>query len=297
MKKRFFSFFLILNVTVLVFAARIRVVTTYPYIADIVAKIGAERVEVVALANGYWDPHQVVPKPSFIAKMRRANLLVINGAQLEIGWLPPLLSQANNPRLLPGERGFLDLSTHVQLIEVPTSVSRALGDVHPEGNPHFLLDPYNVPLLAAAIAARLKDIDPDNSADYEIRLQEFGRRWQESLTSWENRLHELRGLTIIQYHQLFDYLIHRFAWTSAGTIEPLPGIPPNPRYIDRLISVVRNSRVRFILQDVYHSPEAARFISDKTGAKMIVLPHDVDAVPEASDIFSLFDEIVRRLTR
>jgi zinc/manganese transport system substrate-binding protein len=142
------------------FTGQLQVVATYGYIGDIVQRIGKDRVEVISLARGDYNPHIIIPKPSYIAKLRRADLLIINGGQLEIGWLPQIIKQANNGAVQPGERGFLDLSMHVHLIDVPTSVSRELGDVHPEGNPHFFMDPDNIPVIAKAITDRLSELDP-----------------------------------------------------------------------------------------------------------------------------------------
>ncbi len=146
------------------FAQRLKVVTTYPYIANITERIGGDRIKVHFLARGDYDPHTIIPKPSFIAQLRRADLLIINGAQLEIGWLPPLMRQANNPTVNPGSRGFLDLSRSVKLIDVPASVSRDQGDVHPDGNPHFYLDPHNIPAMARSILVKLSSLDSHNAS-------------------------------------------------------------------------------------------------------------------------------------
>ena len=163
------------------FTGQLQVVATYGYIGDIAQRIGKDRVEVVALARGDYNPHIIIPKPSYIAKLRKADLLIINGGQLEIGWLPQIIKQANNAAVQPGERGFLDLSMHVHLIDVPTSVSRELGDVHPEGNPHFFMDPDNIPIIAQAITERLSELDPDNQAFYEANNKELYRLWQQKM--------------------------------------------------------------------------------------------------------------------
>ena len=154
---------------------KLRIVTTYPYMKDITDRIGKDKVKVIALSPGNWDPHVIVPRPSLIAKVRRADLLIINGAQLEIGWIPPVIRQANNAKVMPSKKGFLDLSTFVKLIQVPDSVSRAQGDIHPAGNPHFHLDPHNIPLIANAIADKLIDLDPDNMEYYSKNKEEAAR--------------------------------------------------------------------------------------------------------------------------
>ena len=276
---------------------QLNVVTTYAYIADIVNKIGGERVQVIPLARGDYNPHVIIPKPSFIAKLRRADLLIINGAQLEIGWLPPILKQANNAEIQPGEKGFLDLSTRVHLIDIPTSVSRDQGDVHPEGNPHFYLDPENIRIIAKAIAEKLSEIDPDNAAMYGSNNAEFTRTWEQKMKEWEEKMQSMKGIKVIEYHKVYDYLLHSFGYVIAGTIEPLPGIPPTTKHIGEVEKLIGREKIKFILQDVYNPQDASQYLSHKLGIKMIILPHDVGAVKEADGIIALFDEIVRRITQ
>jgi zinc/manganese transport system substrate-binding protein len=278
------------------FSKTFRVVTTYPYIADIVRQVGSDRVEVHSLATGDWNPHFVIPKPSFIARLRRADLLVINGAQLEIGWLPPLLAQAANPYIQTGTRGLLDLSQCVEKIEVPSSVTRDQGDVHPEGNPHFYLDPDNILFLAAAIAERLAEIDPSQKVLYFQNEKIFSETWNQKLVEWEAKMKPLEGVRVIEYHKLYNYFLKRYGLLMAGTIEPLPGIPPTSKHIQFLEQTIKNQKIRFILQDVFNPDDASRHLSQKFSIPMVVLPHDVESVPEVKGIFSLFDEMVRRLT-
>ena len=277
-------------------AASLRVVATYGYIGDIVQRIGKDQVEVVALARGDYNPHIIIPRPSYIAQVRRADLLIINGGQLEIGWLPQIIRQANNAAVQPGEQGFLDLSTHVHLIDVPTSVSRELGDVHPDGNPHFFLDPDNLPLVAQAIAKRMSDLDPEHASVFEANVKELESQWHQHMALWEEKLKPLQGEKIIEYHRIFDYLLHRFGLTIVATIEPLPGIPPTTKHIADVEKIIQREGVRLILQDVYNPQDASEYLSKRLQVPLVVLPHDVGAVQEADNIFHVFDEIVRRLT-
>jgi len=237
-----------------------------------------------------------VPKPSYIAKLRAADLLIMSGAQLEIGWLPPLMNQANNPKVNVGSLGLLDLSRSVQLIEVPTGVSRAQGDIHPEGNPHFYLDPYNIPLLSKAIADRLAELDPAAASDYQNNNKAFMEKWNGKLAEWSEKLEKVKGTTVIEYHKNYDYFLRRYDIKLLGTVETLPGIPPTSKHIASLEKMITSASVRFILQDVYHPDDAAKLLAKKYSITLIKIPHDVDAVAEAKDIFSLFDEITRRLT-
>jgi zinc/manganese transport system substrate-binding protein len=275
--------------------AQLKVVATYPWIGELVKEVGKDRVSLYVIAKGTEDPHFVVPKPSHIAKMRDADLLIVQGASLEEGFLPPLLQQSNNPKIQPGRQGYLELSQFVELIEKPVNISRAMGDVHPEGNPHYPLDPHNIPPLARAIAEKLCQLDSPNCAYYRGNLEDFLKRWNARLTEWDREFAKLKGIKVIQYHKLYDYLLRRYRMVLVGTLEPLPGIPPTGKHIEGLISQAQG--VKFILQDVYHEKRTAQFVAQRLNAKVVILPHDVGAVPEAKDLFSLFDEILRRLSQ
>lgn len=297
MKKIFFTFVFLLLASLPAFAD-VEVIVAYPYIQDITQKIGKDKVKVTALAKGNWDPHFVFPKPSLIAKARRANLLIINGAQLEIGWLPQIIKQANNPDIQPGTKGLLDLSGYVKMIEVPVGgVSRAQGDIHPQGNPHFVLDPYNIPKISKAITDRLSDLDPSNENYYKANNDTFTKEWMNKVQSWDSKLKNLSGKRVVEYHRLFDYLFERYHMVFVGTLEPLPGVPPTPRHLQEIIEYVKSDDVKFIFQDVYHSHEAGKFVSEKTGVRIVTIPQDVEAISEAKDIFSMFDYIVDELTK
>ena len=288
--------FLLLFVLPPLYAAELHVATTYPYIASIVQQVGGDRVDVQALGSGDWDPHVIVPKPSYIAKLRAADLLVMSGAQLEIGWLPPLMNQANNTKINVGSRGLLDLSRSVQLIEVPTGVSRAQGDIHPDGNPHFYLDPYNIPALSKAIAERLTELDPAGESEYRNNNKAFTEKWNGKLAEWDEKLEKVKGITVIEYHKLYDYFLRRYDMKLLGTVETLPGIPPTSKHIESLERMIASGSVRFILQDVYHPDDASKLLAKKYDIRIVKIPHDVGAVAEAKDIFTLFEEIIRRLT-
>jgi zinc/manganese transport system substrate-binding protein len=295
------NLFLILSTVVVllvqsVLARPLHVVAAYPYIGDLVDKIGGRNVRVFGLARGDYNPHVIIPRPSFIAKVRMADLLVISGAQLEIGWLPPLLRQANNPAVQPGEQGFLDLSRYVTLIDVPASVSREQGDVHPEGNPHFYLDPENIVILAEAIKDRLSQLDPEGAWYYQANYVEFARAWQARLGEWAEKMQPLKNTRVIEYHKNYDYFLRRYNLVLAGTVEPLPGIPPTSKHVEHLEALLKAEPARFILQDVYNPDDASRHLAAKLGMKLVVLPHDVGSVREATNIYTLFDELVRRLT-
>jgi len=242
------------------------------------------------------DPHTIIPKPSHIARLRNADLLIINGAQLEIGWLPALIRQANNAGINPGTTGFLDLSGAVSLMGKAVSVSRSGGDVHPDGNPHYSLNPDNIPQIAYAITARLKKMDQANATAYDAGYNDFIRKWNVKNAEWKKRLAPIKGKYVIEYHRVFDYFLHYADLNLAGTLEPLPGIPPTSGHISRLDDTISEIKIDIILQDVYNPPDAARHLSSKHGMRMLILPHDVGSVDGTDDIFNLFEIIVRRLT-
>ncbi len=296
MKKILFSFTITFLCLSFLSYGKIKVVTAYQYIGDITRHVGGDLVTVEALALGSHDPHFITPKPSFIAKLRQADLLIINGGQLEIGWLPPVIQQSNNPGIEPGAKGFLSLIDYIQPINVQNEVSRAQGDVHPEGNPHIQLDPYNIPVFAKAIADKLGQLDRKNSATYQKNYQTFNDKWQQKLTVWDKVLKGLKGVKVVEYHKIYDYLFHRYQIELAGTLEPLPGIPPATKHIVAIITMMKEQNVHLILQDVYHSSKTAAYVAQQTGAKWVMIPHDIGAVPAVHDIFSLFDELVQRLT-
>ncbi|MEN8223364.1 MAG: zinc ABC transporter substrate-binding protein [Acidobacteriota bacterium] len=274
---------------------KLRVVVSYNYIADIVNRIGGEQVSVTPLSKGYKDPHYITPRPSFIAKMRKADLLIINGGQLEIGWIPPIIKKANNPKVNPGSRGFLDLFGFIEALDVPKEISRAHGDVHPDGNPHFHLDPENVLKVSEAIRDKLIDLDLKHRSLYENGYKEFSGLWQSKMDEWKKKMEKFSGKNVVQYHKNFDYFLKRFNMKQLGTLEPVPGIPPTTRHILEMIDMINNKGAEFIIHDVYHMKKPSRFVNRKTGVKLVILPHDVGSLPAVKDVFSLFDEIVRRI--
>jgi len=274
--------------------AKLKVVTSYSYIASITKEIAGIYAHVEPLAKGTWDPHFVVPRPSYIAKLRDADLFINNGAELETGWVPPLIKQANNDKL--NGNGILELAMYIKLQEIPKKLSRAQGDVHPEGNPHFILDPNNVLLAAQAIQKRLSEIDPSHDQDYKKNLENFSKRWRDKLVAWSQSMAKLKGQPVVQYHGLFNYLLNSYGIKLEGTVERLPGIPPTAKHLEYLEKLITEKGITIIIQDVYNPDDATKALVKKLHIKMIVLPHDVGAVDGANDIFSLFDEIVRRLT-
>lgn len=283
---------LLLFVPLLLFA-RLNVAVSYPYIGALTDAVGGDAVETVVLAKGNWDPHFVVPRPSLIAKVRRADALIMNGAQLEIGWLPPLIRRGNNPKIIPSAPTFLNLAQGIELINKPTKVDRAQGDVHPAGNPHFHLDPRNILLLAENIAAFLSRIDPQNKALYPQNLSAFEAEWQKNIVRWDAVMAPKKGMKVLQFHDNLAYFNKAYGLQNIGTIEPLPGIPPSSRHTLEIIDLVRAEHPCCILHDVYHSTKTAEYIRDKTGIKIILMPHDIGALDSVDSLGALFDYLTQ----
>jgi len=275
--------------------AKVNVATTYAYLGKITQRVGGDLVHVDILANPKLDPHFITPKPSLIAKLRGEDLLIINGGQLEIGWLPPLLKSANNANINPGARGFLDVSGVVEMIDKPKNVSRAYGDVHPDGNPHFGIDVHNVLPIAKLISMKLAQTDPAHSSDYAANFQKFQQKFGAFVAKLDAQMKPCRGKKVVEYHELFDYALKAYGIQRVGTIEPLPGITPSSKHTIALINLMKKNGVKTILQDVYHEKKTAQFIAAKSGAKVVILPHDVGAVEGSDTLEDFYSLIARRL--
>jgi ABC-type Zn uptake system ZnuABC Zn-binding protein ZnuA len=275
-------------------AAPVAVVTTTEDLASIAREIGGDRIQVEAIAKGYQDPHFVEAKPSFILRLQRAQLLVFVGRDLEIGWLPPLLTQSRNARIQPGAAGYLDASLTARILEVPTGpITRAMGDVHPLGNPHYWLDPQNGVRIASAIAGRLALIDPASRAYFEGRLASFSARLDAAEARWLAAMAPLRGLKVVSYHRSFSNFAERFGLEIAGYVEPRPGIPPTPRHTADLIDEMKRHGVTLILVEPYFDLKTPAAIARETGAALVVVPPSVGGVAQVSDYFELFDYNVK----
>jgi len=275
--------------------ASLNVDTTYSTLGAVTEKIGGDLVKVTVLGSAKYDPHFIVPKPSLLSKLRRADLLIMNGGGLELGWLPPLLRNANNAKIRNGAKGFLDMSHFVHMIDVPTSVSRGFGDVHAQGNPHYSTDPYVVPIMAKAIANKLVQLDPSNAQTYKNNLASFQKEWSAYLAKLDAKMAMCKDKKVVQYHELFNYFLKRYNYTNYGNIEPLPGIAPSSKHTLQLITIMKQNGVKTILQDVYHEKKTAAFIADKTGAKIALIPHDEKAVPEADTLENFYNIIASRI--
>lgn len=279
-------FFILLPLSLM---AQLNIAVSYPYIASILKSIGGDKLEITTLSRGDLDPHFVTPKPSLITLLRNSDALIINGAELEIGWLPPLINRASNKKL---STNLLDLSSKVELIDKPKLLDRVVGDVHKDGNPHFHLDPHNIPFLAKAIKEFLVSLDAKNGEFYEKNYNAFVNHWSQKLQEWGSKMANKHGIKIIQFHDVFAYFNHRYGIKSVANIEPLPGIAPSSRHTATLLDEIKNQDIKYIFHDVYHSKNIANYIVDKTAISLLIMPHDVGALDNIKDIGSLFDYLV-----
>lgn len=275
--------------------AKIEIAAAYPYIGELTKAIAKDKANVVVLSRGDWDPHFVVPKPSLVSKLRNADLLILNGASLEIGWLPPLISSAHNAKIQKGEKGYLELSDYVKLKDIPGEVDRSMGHVHEEGNPHFALDPHNMIPLAEVIMLTLALHDEDNYSYYKKNFETFKTDWQKKLRNYDAKMKKCKGMKVVQYHELFNYFLRHYGIESIDNLEPIPGIKPNSKHALKLINEIKDEGVKLILQDVYHEHKTAKFIAQKTGAKVVELPHDVGAIKGTQTLEKFFDTLVGRV--
>lgn len=275
--------------------ASLNVDTSYSTLGAVTKKVGGDLVNVTVLGSPKYDPHFIVPKPSLLAKLRRADLLIINGAGLELGWLPPLIRNANNANIQNGAKGFLDMSHTIPMIDVPTSVSRGFGDIHAQGNPHYSMDPHFIPLMAKAIADKLEHLDPDNIATYQANLDAFTKEWNSYLATLDAKMATCKDKKVVQYHELFNYFLRRYNYKIFGTIEPLPGIAPSSKHTIALINTMKENDVKIILQDVYHEKKTGKFIAGKTGATIAIIPQDEKAVKSADTLENFYNTIAENI--
>lgn len=270
--------------------AKLKVVTTLADFASLADAVGGDRVETLSLAKGYQDPHFVEPKPTFILKLSQADLLIVAGLELEIGYLPPLLDNARNEKIRPHGRAYLDASQGCEILEKPTTqVTRAMGDVHPYGNPHYWLDPENGRVIARAIAAKLSELDTAGTATYRSNLAAFEAKLSEAEARWAIGIAKLAGTKVVTYHNSWPNFAKYFKLDVVGFLEPKPGIPPTPQHKLEIINLMNKQKVPLILMEPYFDRKDPNFVASKTGAKVVVLTPSVGGEPAAKDYISLFD--------
>jgi zinc/manganese transport system substrate-binding protein len=240
------------------------------------------------------DMHVIEAKPSLIAKVRRADLVVCSGADLEIGWLPQLIRQAGNSKVASGP-GYFMAADQITTLEKPSKLDRSEGDIHPQGNPHFQMDPNRILAIAKALAARLAEIDPKNAATYQQRLADFSARWQTATKAWEAKAAPLKGRKVVVHHMAWIYLTQWLGMEQIGALEPKPGVPPTSAHLASLIDLTKSSNTLAILRAAYQDPKPSDWLSEHTGVPAVTLPFTVGGDAQAKDLFGLFDSTIDRL--
>ncbi len=277
---------------------KLNVVATTTDLAALATEVGGEKVAVTAIARGYQDPHFVEAKPSFLLNLRKADLVLAVGLELEVGWLPPLLNQCGNPKVQPSAPGYFDASRSAEILEIPSGpVSRAQGDVHPLGNPHYWLDPRNGARIAEALARKLAEMDPGDAAYFQGRLADFRRRLEAAEKRWDEAMKPYRGRKVVTYHRSWPNFTSRFGLQVADYVEPRPGIPPSPGHLVQLMGMMKREGIKVILVEPYFDLKTPQSVARETGAQVVVLMPSVGGNAETGDYLKLFDYDVDQLVK
>src|SRR6266436_1073495 len=277
-------------------ASKIQIMTATTDLASLAQEVGGDKVDVESIARGYQDPHFVDAKPSFLLKLKRADLLIVVGLELEIGWLPPLINQSTNPKIQVGAPGYFDASRFAKILEIPTGqVTRAEGDVHPLGNPHYWLDPENGLRIAKGIADKLSQMRPDDAAYFAQRYTDFEQRLKQADQRWLAEMKPYEGRKIITYHRSWPNFAEHFHLNVVGYVEPRPGIPPSPQHTVELIQQMKRDNVKVIVVEPYFDLKTPKAVARETGGQVLVLPPSVGGEKEITDYFKLFDYDISKL--
>src|SRR5712691_10059996 len=279
-------------------AKKLNIVTATTDMAALAQEVGGDRVSVESIAKGYQDPHFVEAKPSFLLKLRQADLLIVVGLQLEIGWLPPLITQSGNPRIQVGAPGYFDASQFAEILEIPTGVvTRAMGDVHPLGNPHYWLDPDNGRRVARGIAGKLAEMDAADSSYFQQRFQDFDKRLTAAEQKWDAEMKPYRGRKVVTYHRSFPNFAKHFGLDVIGYVEPRPGIPPTPSHTLELIQLMKRENCKVILVEPYFDLKTPQSVAQQTGGQVVQYLPSVGGEKGVTDYFKLFDYDIGLLTK
>ncbi|HUS25322.1 MAG TPA: zinc ABC transporter substrate-binding protein [Candidatus Binatia bacterium] len=276
-------------------AAAIKVFTCEPEWAALARELGGDDVEAYSASTAVQDVHKVQARPSLIAKYRQADLVACTGAELEIGWLPALAEKGNNPRVLAGRPGFFEASAYVHMLEVPSSVDRSMGDVHPFGNPHVQTGPQNIAPVAQALAQRLAELDPPHADAYRRRHADFAARWQQALERWKVRAAPLKDVPVISHHKTWAYLYDWLGIRQVALLEPKPGIPPSGAHLEEVLAIQKAQPARMVVYSSYEDPRPAQWLSQRAGIPAVQLPFSVGGVPGTDDLFGFYQALLDRL--
>jgi len=275
--------------------AALNVFATMPEWGALTTELGGDKVTIYTATNALQDAHHVEAKPSLIARARSADLVVATGAELEIGWLPLVTQQAGNPKIQPGKPGYFEAANYVTLLEKPTRLDRAEGDVHPGGNPHIQTDPRNIGRVAGPLAAKLAELDPDNSAYYQARYKAFAERWNAAIVNWEKQASPLRGTPILVQHKAFTYLEAWLGLNQVAALEPKPGVEPTTAHLTEVLATLQRQPVKMVIRAAYQSDRPSQWIAERAKINAVMLPFTVGGDDAAKNLYGLFDDTIARL--
>ena len=275
--------------------AALNVFACEPEWAALAQELGGDKVSVFSAVTPLQDPHRLEARPSLISRMRGADLVICSGSELEIGWLPLLFTQSGNDRIQPGSPGYIEASQFVVKLEIPKVVDRALGDIHPSGNPHIHLDPRNIAKVGDVVTERFVEIDARDADYYRSRAEDFNKRWEQAMQKWRQEAQPLKGMPIVVYHKDMSYFINWAGMREAGSLEPKPGIPPSPTHLAELVEQMKRTPAKAVVYSPYNNPGAAQFLSQRANIPIVPLPFTVGGTPKAKDLFGLFDDTIERL--
>ena len=269
--------------------AALNILACEPEWGALAKEIGGDRVNLYVATTALQDPHHIEARPSLIARARNADLVVCTGAQLEAGWLPLLQRQSGNPKIQTGQPGIFEAAQYVAMLEMPQRADKAQGDVHPAGNPHLHLNPYNIEKVAQALAERMAQVDAREAAHYRAQGQAFLGRWRQAVVKWEQAAQPLKGMALVVHHRNFAYLFNWLNLQEVADLEPKPGLPPTTAHLSELLAKLAATPVRAVVRSAYSDPRAAEWLAGRAGIPVVMLPYTVGGTAQARDLFTLFD--------
>jgi zinc/manganese transport system substrate-binding protein len=276
-------------------AQALNILTCEPEWAALATEIGGDKVKAFSATTAMQDPHRIEARPSLISRARNADMLVCTGLELEVGWLPILLQQSGNPKIVPGQPSYLEAGSVVAKLEVPGRVDRSDGDVHAAGNPHIQQDPRNIALVADALVKRMSSIDPANANYYQSRHKDFSARWSSAIRKWEQEAAPLKGVAFVEHHKNMAYLANWLGMREVGTLEPKPGVEPSAAHLSELVNQLQRQPAKMVLRAAYQDARASQWLAEHAHIAAVVVPFTVGGSDAAKDLFGVFDDTVRRL--
>jgi zinc/manganese transport system substrate-binding protein len=299
--KKIFTFVVLTSLVSIIPAraeAKLKIAATIETLADLARQVGGDHVEVTALSRGYMDPHFIQAKPSLVLVLNRADAVLHVGLELEVGWLPPLVQQSRNPRIQQGQAGNIDASTAIDVQDIPHMAAdqmRAMGDIHPLGNPHYWIPPKNARAIARLLARRFSELDPGGAATYQAGLAAFEQKLAAKEREWAPVAAPLKGVKVVTYHKSWSYVAGWLGLVELGYIEPKPGTPPSADHTSRLIGTMKAEGARLVIHEDFYPSSLATFVADKGGARVVSCPSDVGATPRIKTYFDLVDAVLAAL--